>query len=109
LAVPTARLEEAAGIRAVQLEHSRGDVLEEVAVVADDDERTRPVDQDALEPENTVEVEVIGRLVHQEDVGPCGELACDRQALLPSARERVDRGAPVIESGAAECQRDSTG
>jgi predicted DNA-binding protein (UPF0251 family) len=56
-------------VQSIDLQHPAGDVVEEVAVVADHDERLRLVDQESLEPEDGVDVEVIGRLVEQQDVG----------------------------------------
>ena len=102
LAVASLRLEEAVGVRAVQLEHARGHVLQEVAVVADHEAGARAARPAALQPEDAVDVEVIGRLVHQEEVGRGRQLARDRQALAPAARQRVDRRAAVGEPGPAE-------
>ena len=64
LAVAAARLEEAAGVDGVEVEHAPRDVLEEPAVVADDQECRRLRLQQLLEPEDALEVEVVGRLVH---------------------------------------------
>src|SRR5207245_4215991 len=55
LAVGTVRLEEAAGIDAVELEHPRGDVLQKVPVMAHDDERPRPLRQHGLQPQNALD------------------------------------------------------
>ena len=90
LAVAPVRLEQAVGIDAVQLDHARGHVLEEVAVVADHQARRARARRAALEPEDAFEVEVVGGLVEQQEVGRGGQLAGDGQALLPAAGERVD-------------------
>src|SRR5207244_9157661 len=54
-----------------------------------------------------LDVEMVRRFVHEEDVGDGGQLAGDRQALLPAARERLHLRAPVGEAGAAERQRET--
>ena len=45
-----------------------GHALEEVAVVGDDDEGARPAVEDVLERGQRLDVEVVGRLVEDEDV-----------------------------------------
>ena len=77
--------------------------------MADDEERARPLPQEAFQPENALHVEVIGGFVHQEDVGFGRQLAGDGQPLLPAPRERVDVRASVREAGAAESLRETTG
>ena len=89
LAVPPVGLEEAVRVGAVQLQHARGHVLEEVAVVADDEDGARPLGENALQPEDAIHVEVVGGLVHQQHVGRARQLARDRQALLPAAGQRA--------------------
>ena len=69
LAVPPVGLEQAVRVGAVQLEHARGHVLEEVAVVAHDEDGARPIGENALQPEDAIHVEVVGGLVQQQDVG----------------------------------------
>jgi hypothetical protein len=82
-------------------------VLQEVPVVADDDDGADPLGEDALEPEDAFHVEVVGGLVHQQHVGGGSQRARDREALLPAAGQRVDLRAPVGEAGAAQCLRDA--
>ena len=94
LAVAPARLEEAAGVHRVEVEHALGHVLEEPAIMADDQKRGSLRAQQLLEPEDAVEVEVVRRLVHQEQSGAGDERARHRDALLPAARERAGRGLP---------------
>ena len=52
-----------------QREHVVADPLDEVAVVADHDQRARPAVEQVLERGQRVDVEVVGRLVEQQDVG----------------------------------------
>jgi hypothetical protein len=107
VAVPPVCLEEAGRIGAVQLQHARGHVLQEIPVVADDDDGADPLGEDALEPEDAFHVEVVGGLVHQQHVGRGRQRPRDRQALFPAAGQRVDIRAPVGEAGAAQRDRDA--
>ena len=54
---------------AVQLEDPLGDVVEEVAVVGDGHDGARILLQEALQPLDALGVEVVGRLVEQQQVG----------------------------------------
>ena len=64
--------EEAAAPR-LELEHRGADRLEEPAVVGDEDDGGVEVDQVALEPLERGDVEVVGRLVEQQQLRPGGE------------------------------------
>ena len=68
----------------------RGDVVEEVAVVGDDEDRALVVDQVLLQPGDGLGVEVVGRLVEQQHVGRLEQQLAERDAALLAARERVD-------------------
>src|SRR5690606_28414018 len=46
--------------------------------------------EEALEPEDRLDVEVVGRLVEQERIGTREEDLCERDAHLPSAGETAD-------------------
>jgi hypothetical protein len=107
LAVASLRLEQAVGVRTVQLEHARGHVLQKIAVVAHDQAGPRPLGQQALQPEDPVDVQMVGRLVHQEDVGGGRQLSCDGQALAPASRQRVDLRPSVGEAGPAKSLRQA--
>ena len=54
---------------AVELEDPLGDVVEEVAVVGDRHDGARVLLEEALEPVDRLGVEVVGRLVEQQQVG----------------------------------------
>ena len=43
-----------------------------------------------LEPDDRLDVEMVRRLVHQQDVGPAEQHARHRHAHLPAARQRAD-------------------
>ena len=53
----------------IDVRDRRADAVQEVAVVGDDDDRVLEVDEELLKPVDRVEVEVVGRLVEQQDVG----------------------------------------
>ena len=69
--VPRAR--EVQRLAAVELEHRVRHGLEEPAVVRDDHDRRVQCLELALEPFEALDVEVIGRLVEQEEVGIAAE------------------------------------
>ena len=74
-----------------QIGDARDDRVEEEPVVRDEDDRVRVAGQVGLEPVARVEIEVVGRLVEQQQVGPAEQQLRQREAHLPAARERVGR------------------
>ena len=66
------------------------DAVHELAVVRGHQQRAGQRLEEALEPDDRLDVEVVGRLVHQQDVGPAEQHARHRDAHLPAARERAD-------------------
>ena len=96
------------------------DPLDQVAVVADDDERARPAVEQVLEPGQRVDVEVVGGLVEQQDVRlghqqpgqlqpaplAAGELA-DRRPLPGRGEARAARAADDAVSSACRAARTS--
>ena len=63
---------------------ARDDRVEEVAVVRDEDDRVRIGDEVFLEPVARVEVEMVGRLVEQQQVGrPSSSLASAMRICQP--------------------------
>ena len=69
------------------LDGARGDTVEEVAVVRDDDERARPVEQIVLQPLQRGEVEVVRRLVEQQQIRLLQQQLAERGARLLAAAE----------------------
>ncbi len=67
------------------------DVVEEIAFVADDDDRRLVVHEEILEPHHRFEIEVVRRFVEQQQVGLREEERGERDAHLPAAREAVER------------------
>ena len=70
------------------------------------DEGLRLAPQQLLEPEDALDVEVVRRLVEQEQLGLAGQRAGDGQPLLPSAGERGHGLLGVLEPGLAHGHRD---
>ena len=75
----------------VQLQHARDRPLEERPVVADHDHAGLEVVDEALEAFESVEVEVVGRLVEEVDVEPAEEHGRQLEAGRLAARERGGR------------------
>ena len=86
---------------ALELEHGIGHRLEEPAVVGDDDDPRVQGLELTLEPFQTLDVEVIRRLVEQEEVGIAAKRACERCARQLAAGERVEQ---PVEIGVREAE-----
>ena len=79
-----------------------GHRVQELAVVGDEDHRAGERLEPVLEPQHGVEVEVVGRLVQQQQVRPAGQRAPERSAGQLTARERAQQ--PVQIGVVAEAQ-----
>ena len=88
LAVVSIDAQESVFIGAVELDHVISDILEKVAVVADDYAGERSVLQQRLEPFNSGEIEMVGGLVQQQNIRLLDQRFGNCQALFPSAGER---------------------
>ena len=77
-------------LAAVELEDPVGDVVEEVAVVRDGDDGARVLGEEALEPGDRLGVEVVGRLVEEQQVRRLEQQPAERDAAPLAARERLD-------------------
>ena len=78
------------GLAAFELEHGRADRLEEPAVVCDEDDRGVERRQLLLEPLDRGHVEMVRRLVEEEQVRLTGEGARQRGAGELAPRERLE-------------------
>ena len=74
-------------VAAVELEDPAGHVVEEVAVVRDGEHGAGVVVQEPLEPGHRLGVEVVGRLVEQQQVGRRQQQAAQRDPAPLAARE----------------------
>ena len=88
----------------VELEDPLGDVVEEVAIVGDRDDGARVLLQEAFEPVDGLGVEVVGRLVEQQQVGVAEEQPGERDAALLAAGDLRDVG--VVGRAAQRVHRD---
>ena len=80
-------------------------VVEQVAIVADDDHRARIARDMLLQPERRLEVEVVGRLVEQQQVGRGEQRRGERHAHAPAAGEFA-AGALLLGVGEAQAGED---
>ena len=76
---------------AVELEDPAGDVVEEVPVVRDRDDGALVLGEEALEPADRLGVEVVRRLVEQQQVGRREQQPAERDAPPLAAGERRRR------------------
>ena len=77
-------------VTTVELQDPAGDVVEKVAVVGDGDDRPLVALQVLLEPLHGLGVEMIRRLVEQQDVGLLNEKTAKRDAAAFAPGEQVD-------------------
>ena len=94
---------EARVVARITLEPLRVDVddhvhhaVQEIAVVRDDEKRPGVAFEPVLEPEDGVEVEVIGRLVEEQQVRGAHQRLRQVQPHAPAAREARDRFAHLL-------------
>ena len=85
-------------LAALEVEDGVDDVVEQVALVADHDQRAGIALEEVLEPQRRFEVEVVRRLVEQQQVGLGEQQRGERDAHLPAARIAVERPAPASSS-----------
>ena len=88
---------------AVELEDPAGDVVEEVPVMRHGDDGALVVVQEPLEPVHRLRVEVVRRLVEQQQIGGLEEQPAERHAPPLAARER--RHVPVAVGQAERVHR----
>jgi hypothetical protein len=81
-------------VPAVELEDPARDVVEEVAIVRDRDNRAGEFLEEALEPRDGLGVEVVGRLVEQQHVGIRQQQAAKRDTPALAARQRLHARVP---------------
>ena len=75
---------------AIELEDPAGDVVEEVPVVRHGDDGALVLGEEPLEPEHRLRVQMVRRLVEEQEVGRAQEQAAERDAAALAARERRD-------------------
>ena len=93
---------------AVEMQDRADRAVQQVAVVADDEHGVRIAGEEVLEPDRAFEVEIVGRLVQQQDVGAREEHARERHAHPPAAGE-IGAGARLGRRVEAEAVQDRGG
>ena len=93
------------GLAGLELEHGRADRLEEPAIVRDEDDRGVERLQVRLQPLQRLDVEVVGGLVEQQQVGIARERARQRRAGQLAAGERLQRAVQVLVAEPEPVQR----
>jgi len=68
-----------------------GDCVEEVTVVGDQQQGAAVVFQPGLQPDHRIQIQVVGRLVQQQQIGATHQGACQVQAHAPAPGEAVYR------------------
>ena len=79
------------GPAAVQVQGMGGDVVQELAVMRDQQQGARVLEQPLLQPEHRIQVQVVGRLVQQQQVRGHHQRPGQVQAHAPAAGERGHR------------------
>ena len=90
-------------VGACKLDHRGRDIFEKVAVVADHHAGEWRVLQKGFEPFDPGKIQMIGRLVEQQNVRRLHERFDNRQPLAPAAGKRRRGCIHVREPGAAQC------
>ena len=75
---------------ALQLDDARGDTIEKIAVVRDEEARAGVAREKVFEPLDAAGVEMVRRFVEDEKIGPCEQCATQRNAPLFPAGKRAD-------------------
>src|SRR5271156_5919429 len=93
---------EALLVSAVEFAHFVRHIFKEVAVVADDDAGELRILEQSFEPFDSLEVQVIGGLIQQQDVRSLDQALDNRQTLAPTAGQSCGVGFKICETGATE-------
>ncbi len=78
-------------LAAIEMKDGVNDIVQKIALMADDNQRAGIILQEILEPQRRFEVEVVRRLVKQQHVGFGEKQRGERDAHLPPARIAVER------------------
>ena len=76
-----------AQLAAIELDDACRHRIEKGAIVRDQQQRTAEVVEQILQPQDGVEVEVVGRLVEQQHLGRGNQRLCQRDSLLRAAAQ----------------------
>ena len=82
-------------LAAIEFDDARADAIEEGAVMGDEEQRDSGLDQHVLQPFDGGDVEMVGRLVEEQDFRRDGQRLGQRQAFLLAAGKAADTGLGV--------------
>ena len=102
LAVIPGDAQQAVGIGAIQLHHARRNILQKVAVVADDNRSEGCGLEEFFKPLDGGEVEMVGGLIQQQDVRLLHQSFSDGEPLAPSAGKRFRWRVKVVQACASQ-------
>src|SRR5512140_749251 len=91
---------------ALERQHVRRDPVQEPPVVADDDRAASELEERILERPERIDVQVVGRLVEQEQISTLSERPREMQAVHLAAGEVAD---PFLLVGSAEIEHRAPG
>src|SRR5262245_24834910 len=74
----------------MQLQRAIGDAIEEIAVVADDENRLVRLDEEILEPIGRIDVQMVRRLIQEHQIGLSQQQPGEEQTVLLAAGEFGD-------------------
>ena len=88
----------------LDMQRHRGDGIKKFAVVADDDHGSLIALEPGFEPDQRVEIEVVGRFVEQQQIGRTHQRASQLQTHAPAAGEAIDR---IVQLGGLEAETEN--
>src|SRR5439155_8231100 len=75
-----------------QLNDARGNHIEKIPIVSNENHRARKIMKEILQPKNGFGVEMIGGFVEEQQIRLCGKSAAQCDASFFTARERSEQG-----------------
>ena len=81
--------------RAAEVQHVRPDPVHEHAVVGHEEQRALVIHEKIFQPFHRLDVEVVGRFVEQQDIGPGDQHPGQLCTLTPAAGQLLDRQVPL--------------
>ena len=73
----------------IEIDDACGQPRQERAVVGDEHDRACVVAEEALEPRNRIDVEMVGRLVEQQQIRLANQGLREQRAAAPASRQRI--------------------
>ena len=78
-------------LRVFEMQDLLGHAVQEIALVTDDEHGAAVAPQVLLQPQGGLEIEVVGRLVEQQQIGASKQESRQHDPHAPATRERVER------------------